>query len=112
MSMVFHETVPRWGIASNTLRAPAAPARRTYIRRRQLATKAVGMNPDKSMRPCAARNARPPSAQSWKRWEKVVLARAPACAGAAATLGPSGAREAGGGGHVLMAGGEVTCGLW
>jgi hypothetical protein len=30
----------------------------------------------------------------------------------AATLGPSGAQEAGGGGHVLMAGGEATCGLW
>jgi hypothetical protein len=92
--MVFHETVSRWGIASNTLRAWAAPAQREYIWRRQLATKAVGTNPDTSMRACAerpaARNAQPPLAQSWKRREKVKLARVPACVGGGRDIETSG----------------------
>nr|CAB3500269.1 unnamed protein product [Digitaria exilis] len=53
--MVFHDTVSQWGIASNTLRARAASAQRAYyIRRRQLATDAVGTIPDTSIRACAA----------------------------------------------------------
>jgi hypothetical protein len=50
VSMVFQETVSRRGIASNTLRAHAAPAQRAYIWRRQLETKAVGTNPDTTIR--------------------------------------------------------------
>jgi hypothetical protein len=75
--MVFHETVSLWGMASNTVRAWAASAQRAYICRRQFETKAVGRNPDTSMRACAARPAaraaRPPCAHSWKRWENVEL---------------------------------------